>query len=381
MHIFMSRNIKFLKIDNNYYMKMKNTIPSLILLLLSSALSYGIRNSRNPNASPKFSAILIFGDSTVDSGNNNYINTLFKADFYPYGQDFPGHISSGRFSNGKLVPDFIASKLGIKDTVPAFLDPKLAEKELLTGVSFASAGSGYDDVTSLAPNVIPFPKQVEMFKNYTSRLKGVIGEKEAANIIGDALLYVSAGTNDWIFSFYDLPTRRLEFDVHGYQDFLQNRITSFIKELYDLGCRTFIVNGLPPIGCLPIQIQAKLRNPKMSAGCLEDQNSDSQLYNTKLEKLLPQLQANLPGSEILYGDIYNSPLDMINNPKKYDFVDTKKSCCGGTELGLSFICEPKAPKCRNTSQFLFWDAIHPTQVVYEYLAKFLVEKHLSQVMY
>lgn len=53
------------------------------------------------------SAILVFGDSTVDPGNNNYIKTIFKCNFPPYGCDFKDNIPTGRFCNGRLVTDFI----------------------------------------------------------------------------------------------------------------------------------------------------------------------------------------------------------------------------------------------------------------------------------
>ncbi|KAJ0781611.1 putative SGNH hydrolase superfamily [Helianthus annuus] len=50
-------------------------------------------------------AVLAFGDSTMDPGNNNYIKALFKANFPPYGKDFMGGKPTGRFSNGKIVTD------------------------------------------------------------------------------------------------------------------------------------------------------------------------------------------------------------------------------------------------------------------------------------
>lgn len=53
------------------------------------------------------SSVYVFGDSTVDPGNNNYVNTPFKSDFPPYGRDFPNQSPTGRFTNGKLGTDFI----------------------------------------------------------------------------------------------------------------------------------------------------------------------------------------------------------------------------------------------------------------------------------
>lgn len=40
-----------------------------------------------------------------------------------------------------------ASYVGIKEYVPPYLDPTLSMEELMTGVSFASAGSGFDPLT------------------------------------------------------------------------------------------------------------------------------------------------------------------------------------------------------------------------------------------
>ena len=178
---------------------------------------------------PKFPAIIIFGDSTVDAGNNNYINTFFKANNPPYGENYPGHIPTGRFSDGKLVPDFLASFLWIKEAVPPFLEPNLSEDELRTGVNFASAGSGYDDLTTMLSNVIPVSKQVQLFKSYIDKLKGIVGEEEAKNITSEALVVISAGTNDLVFDFFDIPMRRLQFDISGYQGFLLQRIEEFVK--------------------------------------------------------------------------------------------------------------------------------------------------------
>lgn len=196
----------------------------IIWLLLSKAC-----NAVEPKTSRVFSAILLFGDPTVDTGNNNYIPTLFKANFYPYGRDFPGQIATGRFSNGKLIPDILASTLGIKELFPAFLDPKLSDGDLRTGVSFGSAGSGYDDLTTTRSCVIPVLKQIDLFQNYIQRLERIVGEEVAKKILNGALAIVSAGSNDFILNFYDIHSRSLEFNISGYQAFVQNRLQSFIK--------------------------------------------------------------------------------------------------------------------------------------------------------
>jgi hypothetical protein len=56
----------------------------------------------------KVPAIYVFGDSTVDVGNNNYISgSKAKSNFLPYGIDFPHSVPTGRFSNGYNSIDFI----------------------------------------------------------------------------------------------------------------------------------------------------------------------------------------------------------------------------------------------------------------------------------
>ena len=53
-------------------------------------------------------ALLAFGDSIVDPGNNNEILlTFIKANFPPYGKDFEDGKATGRFSNGRIPTDFL----------------------------------------------------------------------------------------------------------------------------------------------------------------------------------------------------------------------------------------------------------------------------------
>ena len=122
----------------------------------------------------KVPAIIVFGDSSVDSGNNNQVQTILKSNFEPYGRDFNGGQPTGRFSNGRLPPDFISEAFGVKPVVPAYLDPTYHITDFATGVCFASAGTGYDNATSnvlvcslieltLDPSVLTYAK---LFTNW-----------------------------------------------------------------------------------------------------------------------------------------------------------------------------------------------------------------------
>lgn len=99
-------------------------------------------------AAGRIPAVIVFGDSTVDPGNNDFLLTPFKANFLPYGRDFPGSTPTGRFCNGRLVTDFISASLGLLPAVPPYLDPSIPIQSLASGVSFASAGTGLDPATS-----------------------------------------------------------------------------------------------------------------------------------------------------------------------------------------------------------------------------------------
>ncbi|KAF8396961.1 hypothetical protein HHK36_018598 [Tetracentron sinense] len=322
-------------------------------------------------ASPPISAVFAFGDSTLDPGNNDHINTLMRSDHRPYGCDFPGHVASGRFSNGKLVPDFLVSLLGLKNLLPAYLDPSVTDRDLLTGVSFASAGSGLDDLTTLLSNVLRMSTQLQYFEQALNRIRRTVGSAEADRIVGDALFVIGVGTNDLLFNFYDVPTRRLQYSISGYHDFLLQKLDSVIRRLYRRGARRFLVSGLPPIGCVPMQVTVGKIMPggnQRQRVCVDQQNIDSQSYNAKLQALILRLQSTLPGSRIAYTDIYNPLMDMVINPTRYGFEHTLQGCCGTGSVEMGSLCGGMTPTCRDPSKYLFWDAVHPTQAAYQILA-------------
>lgn len=88
---------------------------------------------------PLAPALYVFGDSIFDSGNNNVLPTLAKADFKPYGYNFYGGKATGRFTNGKTVADFIAEFLGLPFS-PPYLSFRGSLK--LTGLNYASGSCG-----------------------------------------------------------------------------------------------------------------------------------------------------------------------------------------------------------------------------------------------
>lgn len=81
------------------------TFLALMPMLLLRAMEVG--QARALAAKMNITCVLVFGDSSVDPGNNNFLRTTFKGNFPPYGMDFFGGRPTGRFSDGRLATDFI----------------------------------------------------------------------------------------------------------------------------------------------------------------------------------------------------------------------------------------------------------------------------------
>lgn len=199
------------------------------LLLFSFAFSLSLPIAAY--ASYNVSALFAFGDSTMDAGNNNHFNTPLRGDHLPYGRDLPQHVPTGRFTNGKLSTDYLVHILGLKELLPAYLNPKVTNHDLLTGVTFGSGGSGLDNHTTTMIGVLNLDAQFELFEEALKRLRESVGKEKTENIVKNALFVISTGTNDMMFNAYALPTRVMfQFgNVSSYQDFLLQILLSFIQ--------------------------------------------------------------------------------------------------------------------------------------------------------
>lgn len=93
--------------SSNNAMKMEK-ISSFVSLMISFGLVLVIGVIVPIGAEAKPRAFFVFGDSLVDSGNNNYLVTTARADSPPYGIDYPTGRPTGRFSNGLNIPDLIS---------------------------------------------------------------------------------------------------------------------------------------------------------------------------------------------------------------------------------------------------------------------------------
>jgi hypothetical protein len=97
----------------------------------------------------------------------------------------------------------------------------------MTGVNFASAGSGFDDQTSQLANTLPMSEQVNLFKDYLLRLRNIVGDKDASRIIANSLIFISSGTND--FSHYYRSSKKKKMDIGEYQDTVLQMVQARVK--------------------------------------------------------------------------------------------------------------------------------------------------------
>ncbi|XWS12568.1 hypothetical protein CRYUN_Cryun37aG0101100 [Craigia yunnanensis] len=305
--------------------------------------------------------VLVFGDSSVDPGNNNYLATPMKGNFLPYGKDFFRGRPTGRFSNGRLATDFIAEALGYTKAIRPFLNKRLRPLDILDGVSFASAASGYDELTANLSNVLPVSIQLKYFRQYKIRLSQLVGARKAENIIKNAVAVMSMGTNDFLQNYYVEPIRPKQYTLEEYQNYLASCMSDDVKTMHSLGITRLVVVGVPPLGCMPL-----VKTLMNQETCVEKYNNFSSSFNSNIKVKLTTSRTTL-GMKIGYVDAYGIIQDAVNNPKKYGLIETSKGCCGSGTVEYGDTCKGMST-CADASKYVFWDSVHPTEKMYEIIA-------------
>ncbi|KAH7441476.1 hypothetical protein KP509_03G039500 [Ceratopteris richardii] len=323
-------------------------------------------------------AVIIFGDSTVDAGNNNFLRTMIKADFLPYGINFDTHQPTGRFSDGRVVPDFIASRVGLPFPLP-YLHPDAKGDKILKGINFASAASGFFDGTAHRFNVAPLSRQLQWFRQYKVQLEGSVGKEKAEYILHHSLFVLSAGSNDFVNNYYQNPSLQAQYKKNEFMNFISGLIASFLQNLYFEGARKIAVVSYPPLGCVPSQITLRGRLGK-ARGCVESLNEASIRMNARLKLVLGTLTSSLPGIQFAYLDSYGLLYDAVQNPSKYGFTTSLEGCCGSGLVEVAYGCNVMTPfTCTNASTHIFWDSFHPTHAMNKILADSIFEQGITQL--
>nr|GMC61584.1 GDSL esterase/lipase At5g03610-like [Ipomoea batatas] len=285
--------------------------------------------------------LFVFGDSYADTGNTPPIDG-FECWVEPYGITFPCK-PSGRFSDGRVLTDFIAEYLGIRSPVP-YREWKLGLNLQKNGMNFAYGGTGVFNTTSGGPNMTA---QINDFQQLIQQR--VFTKRDLTSSVA----HVSAAGNDY-GALSDIES-------------VISQLVLNLKRIYNLGVPRISVVAVPPFGCLPGDVPIQ---PSPNRVCNESQNSFSWLHNQLLKKAVEQLNNETGGSTFVILDLYSSFMSALNvqnnRSGKSSFVNPLGECCKGTRSGSSCgdVDEDGRKEyvvCEDPKQSFFWDTIHPSQ--------------------
>ncbi|MED6203853.1 hypothetical protein PIB30_003593 [Stylosanthes scabra] len=267
------------------------------------------------NGQSQVPAIFIFGDSQAEDGNNNNLPTNAKANYKPYGIDFPSGIPTGRFTNGLTAIDIIGQLLGFEDFIPAYANT--SGYDILQGVNYASGAAGIRFETGRQLGaVISLGEQIINHRITVLRIAARLGSyQNALEYLNKALYYVNIGSNDYLNNYF-LPqyylTSRIYPTTQQYAQVLVAQLNSYLLDLHNVGARKVVLVGLGSIGCIPREIKNGLLDPSLG------------------------------------------------------FTQFTSSCCPTREDGQ---CAEGGVPFSNRNEYVFYDQFHPTQKV-NYLTAF-----------
>ncbi|XP_058223302.1 GDSL esterase/lipase At2g03980-like [Rhododendron vialii] len=273
-------------------------------------------------------ALFVFGDSTVDAGN-------FGFTAHPYGIDYKG--MTPRFTNGRTIADYLAIKMGTQ--IPKAYN-SLGPDELkddTVNINFAAGGCG------LLTNTMPIPCAT-MFDQVIQMVMARPGNSERQR----AVYFVSAGANDFVFNFNGNP--------EGFAKELVSKMETYMKLLVSCGgARTFMINNIGPIGCIPD------KSINWSRICNETLNEAVKAYNLKLVEVLKKFQNDFNVS-IFLADSDRMFTVMVDHPLQFGFKNITYPCCGDWNINQrKFDCGSQTQFCSNRDEYLFFDGAHLTQ--------------------
>ncbi|XVF51298.1 hypothetical protein PTKIN_Ptkin04bG0173800 [Pterospermum kingtungense] len=323
-------------------------------------------SSPSPTPTPLVPALFIIGDSTADSGNNNFLGTFARADRPPYGRDFDTHNPTGRFCNGRIPVDYLALHLGLP-FVPSYLGQAGDLEDMLHGVNYASAAAGiiFSSGSELGQH-ISFTQQIQQFADTYQQFVLRMGEAAANDFISSSVFYISIGINDYIH-YYLLNVSNVQtlYLPWGFNQLLASTMSLEIKNLYNMNVRRFVIMGLPPIGCAPYYLWMY----KSSEGeCVEEINDMLVGFNFVMRYMTEELLHELPDARIIFCDVFQGSMDIIQKHKLYGFDEISDACCGLGKYNGWIMCMSPEMACRNASNHIWWDQFHPTDAVNAILA-------------
>ncbi|MED6137950.1 hypothetical protein PIB30_069786 [Stylosanthes scabra] len=312
------------------------------------------------------------GSSLLDCAASVLLLALFSssANYPPYGLQTLFKYPSGRFSNGRMIPDVVAELAGLP-LLPPYLHP--GNPDFSYGVNFASAGDGALLQTAQG-YVVDLHGQMSYFKNVKEILREKLGNEEAQELIRRSVYLINIGSNDYggLLNVTNSTVSFFPVDKQQYVDFVIGNLTNAIQEIYGLGGRKFGFLNVGYIGCSPA-VRVLRNNGKT---CLEELTAIGRQHNIQLKKMLLKLNKQLNGFKYSLHDFYAAQSQVILYPYKYGFKGGNGGCCGSGPLrGLDSCGGNKGIKeyelCENPNDYIFFDARHPTDKASQFFGQLI----------
>ncbi|XP_057970417.1 GDSL esterase/lipase At3g48460 [Malania oleifera] len=332
------------------------------------------------SAASSFKKIYAFGDSYTDTGNTHSTtgpNSFVHVSRPPYGNTFFHH-PTNRYSDGRLVIDFVAESLSLP-----YLPPYLNRKaDVSHGVNFAVAGSTaikheFFVKNNLTLNITPESLQTQLiwFNKFLEGqgCRGPTTTRQCSAVFDDALIWVGEiGANDYAYTIgSSVPGTTI-------QELAIESVTGFLETMLMKGAKYFVVQGLPATGCLPLAMILAADNDRDDIGCAASANKQSYSHNVVLQAKLHDLRRQFPHSVIAYADFWNVYHMVMKGAGKYGFREPFKACCGSGGGPYNFAVyaacgSPSSSSCANPSQYINWDGVHLTEAMYKVIADSILQ--------
>ncbi|XP_076924214.1 GDSL esterase/lipase At5g45670-like [Bidens hawaiensis] len=299
----------------------------------------------------------IFGDSLVDSGNNNALNTAAKANYWPYGADFPQGVT-GRFTNGRTIADIIGALLGFSKFIPPYATA--TDQEISAGVNYGSGSAGIrEESGSHLGDRVSMDVQLLNHEKIINRLTGFDNNKTFTNEYLKKCIYLAnIGSNDYINNYF-MPTiypTNTTYTTDQYATTLAQQYSQQLKTLYNMGARKIVVFGLGQIGCTPTEIARYGTNGRPCVQWIDDA---VKLFNDNLKSLVDELNSNFFDARFTFIN-----LTSISSPQG-DIPEPNATCCQIRDDGQ---CVQDSNPCLLRALTIFYDGFHPSEITNSVIA-------------
>ncbi|KAL8268293.1 hypothetical protein R6Q59_002091 [Mikania micrantha] len=306
---------------------------------------------------PQVPCYFIFGDSLVDSGNNNGLVTKAKANYLPYGVDFPEGVT-GRFTNGRTMADIIGELLEFDQFIPTHAT--VTDQHISKGVNYASGGSGIlPETGSHLGDRITLKEQLSNHNAIVSRLFGLQENTTfTSEYLSKCLYIVNIGSNDYINNYLmpDLYKTSRIYTPDQYASILVRQYSQQLMRLYNLGGRKIVLFGLAPLGCTPTEIQNFGTN---GSPCVNSINDAVKNFNDKLKPLVDELNHHLQDAKFTFINV--SHISSLQKVMPWPNVP----CC---EVMIDGQCAHTTTTCPIRVLSIYYDGLHPSEVGHRLIA-------------